>query len=216
MRAWSGLTGAICLRRNGFEVTVVADRFAPRVTSVVAGALWEWPPAVCGQHNDLVSLSRSKQWCETGYEIFGDLAPQPEDGRFSQARDLLLQAPVAADRRHAEKMGELKAKVGRFRHDPALIEENGVNPAYGLQDAYTHLAPMVDTDLYMPWLLGEARRAGCRIIEAQGHRSAIREQEEVSGTRVSSRCHRQLHRPREPGLAGRIRVPASRCVDPRP
>ena len=46
----SGLTSALCLSRRGFDVTVVADRFAPRVTSVVAGALWEWPPAVCGHH----------------------------------------------------------------------------------------------------------------------------------------------------------------------
>jgi D-amino-acid oxidase len=163
----SGLTSAICLRRNGFEVTVVADRFAPRVTSVVAGALWEWPPAVCGQHNDLVSLSRSKQWSETSYEIFGDLALNPKTGVFLRPVTYYFKRPVAEDRRHSEKMGELKGKVGRFRHDPALITENGVNPEFGLQDAYTHVAPMVDTDLYMPWLLGEARRAGCRIIEAK-------------------------------------------------
>ena len=47
-----GLTAALCLRRRGFEVVVVADRFAPNITSVVAGALWEWPPAVCGHHRD--------------------------------------------------------------------------------------------------------------------------------------------------------------------
>ncbi len=52
----SGLTSALCLRRRGFEVTVIADRFAPQVTSVVAGALWEWPPAVCGHHHDEVAL----------------------------------------------------------------------------------------------------------------------------------------------------------------
>ena len=73
----------MCLRRKGFEVTVIADRFAPRVTSVVAGALWEWPPAVCGHHQDLVSLSRSKHWSETSYEIFTDLALNPQDGCFS-------------------------------------------------------------------------------------------------------------------------------------
>ncbi len=33
----SGLTSALCLIRKGFEVTLVADRLAPRVTSVVAG-----------------------------------------------------------------------------------------------------------------------------------------------------------------------------------
>ena len=61
----SGLTSALCLRRRGFAVTVVAESFAPRVTSVVAGALWEWPPAVCGYHRDVDSLARSKVWCRT-------------------------------------------------------------------------------------------------------------------------------------------------------
>src|SRR5277367_1943654 len=78
----SGLTSALCLSRRGFNVTVVADRFAPRVTSVVAGALWEWPPAVCGHHRDTVSLRRSKVWCRTSFDIFAELAKLPETGAF--------------------------------------------------------------------------------------------------------------------------------------
>src|SRR5262245_36514174 len=78
----SGLTSALCLARRGFAVTVAADRFAPRVTSVVAGALWEWPPAVCGHHHDPVSLARSKGWCETSYQVFAELAADPATGVF--------------------------------------------------------------------------------------------------------------------------------------
>src|SRR5258708_34713361 len=78
----SGLTSALCLRRRGFEVTVLADRFAPRVTSVVAGALWAWPPAVGGQQSDQVSLARSKAWGETSYEVFTDLARDAATGVF--------------------------------------------------------------------------------------------------------------------------------------
>ena len=62
-------------------------------------------------------------------------------------------------------MEELKTEVGGFRHDPALIKEHGVNPELALQDAYTHLAPMVDTDAYMQWLTREVRSEGCRIVE---------------------------------------------------
>ena len=64
----SGLTTALCLRQKGFQVTVVAAKFAPSIVSVVAGALWEWPPAVCGFHQDQRSLDRSKQWCMISYE----------------------------------------------------------------------------------------------------------------------------------------------------
>src|SRR6267378_2632098 len=34
----TGLTTALCLRREGFAVTVVAEKFAPDIVSVVAGA----------------------------------------------------------------------------------------------------------------------------------------------------------------------------------
>gem|GEM_PF-5814187 len=35
----SGFTTVICLREAGFDVMVVADNFAPDLTSIVAGAL---------------------------------------------------------------------------------------------------------------------------------------------------------------------------------
>ena len=66
----SGLTTAICLRQAGFDVTVTAENFTPNLTSTVAGALWEWPPAVCGHHGAPRSLKRSKQWCMTSYQKF--------------------------------------------------------------------------------------------------------------------------------------------------
>jgi D-amino-acid oxidase len=161
----SGLTSALCLRRRGFAVTVVAEAFAPRVTSIVAGALWEWPPAVCGYHRDVVSLARSKVWCRTSHQIFLDLANNPETGVFVRPVTYYFKRPLEEDRFHQAKMAELETEVGGFRHDPALIELHGVNPAMGLRDAYTHLAPMVDTDLYLQWLLREARAAGCRIVQ---------------------------------------------------
>jgi D-amino-acid oxidase len=161
----SGLTCALCLRRRGFAVTVVAESFAPAITSVVAGALWEWPPAVCGYHRDEDSLARSKVWCRKSYRIFEDLARDPETGVFVRPVTYYFKRPIEDDAVHRTKMEEVRGEVAGFRHDSALIRENGVNLEIGLQDAYTHLAPMVDTDDYMRWLLREVRKEGCRIIE---------------------------------------------------
>jgi D-amino-acid oxidase len=161
----SGLTSALCLARDGFDVTVIADRFAPQVTSVVAGALWEWPPAVCGHHHDQVSLSRSKAWSATSYEIFSDLASDPATGVYLRPATFYFKRLIEEDRRQSEKMTELRGIVREFRHGAALIAANGINPALGLRDAYAHLAPMIDTDVYMRWLQQEARRAGCRLFE---------------------------------------------------
>ena len=161
----SGLTSALCLARKGFGVTVIADRFAPRVTSVVAGALWEWPPAVCGHHRDPISLGRSKAWSATSYEIFTNLAGDPAAGVFLRPVNFYFKGPIDEDGREREKMAELQGTVRQFRHDAALIATHGINPTLGLQDAYTYLAPMVDTDVYMRWLEAEVRSAGCRVVE---------------------------------------------------
>jgi D-amino-acid oxidase len=128
----------------------------------VAGALWEWPPAVCGHHHD---LTRAKSWAETSYRIFGDLAGNPATGAFVRPVTFYFKNRIADDGFQRDKMNALAAVVRGFRHDAALIAEHGVNPNFGLRDAYTHLAPMIDTDAYMAWLLQSVRSAGCKIVE---------------------------------------------------
>lgn len=161
----SGLTTALTLRRKGFPVTVVAEQFAPSVTSVVAGALWEWPPAVCGRHKDEASLERAKNWCAVSYAAFAELARNPATGVFLRPVTFYFKRPVADDPPQRMKMEELANIVSGFRHDAALIAENGVSPRLGLRDAYQHLAPMIDTDAYLRWLLGAVRDAGCGVVQ---------------------------------------------------
>ena len=172
-------------------MTVIADRFAPRVTSVVAGALWEWPPAVCGHHQDQVSLARSKAWAAASYGIFADLAGDPATGVFLRPATFYTKRPIAEDAGQREKVEELAGHVRAFRHDPALIAENGVNPGLGLEDAYTYLAPMIDTDVYMGWLLDRARAAGCTDRRAQGRRPAARPGGGAGAAPVRGRGDRQ-------------------------
>jgi D-amino-acid oxidase len=163
----TGLTTALCLRREGFAVTVVAEKFAPDIVSVVAGALWEWPPAVCGAHHDEASLARSKEWCMTSYEVFGSLSKRPETGVFMRPVVFYFREPISQRPRDLAKMNELKDKVRGFVHDAQLIEDGGVNPAAGMRDAYQHVAPMIDTDSYMSWLMGKVRRAGCGVVQGR-------------------------------------------------
>jgi glycine/D-amino acid oxidase-like deaminating enzyme len=179
----SGLTTALCLRRRGFEVTVVAESFAPQVTSVVAGALWEWPPAVCGHHHDEVSLARSKEWCLASYRSFVELAKDAVTGAFLRPVVFYFKHRVEDSARDLGKMNELKDHVLGFSHDAALIDRHGVNRETGVVDAYTHLAPMVDTDAYMAWLLAEVRAAGCRTGLRPLRRQNVRLEREA-GTRI--------------------------------
>ena len=81
-----GMTSALQLLQKGYKVTVVAKEYASpvagvgqRITSEIAGALWEWPPAVCGRHTDEKSLERSKVWCMDSYGKFMELAMNPKE-----------------------------------------------------------------------------------------------------------------------------------------
>ena len=80
-----GMTSALQLLEKGYKVTVLAKEFASPVasgkciTSEIAGALWEWPPAVCGRHIDEKSLERSKVWCMDSYAKFMELAMKPKE-----------------------------------------------------------------------------------------------------------------------------------------
>src|SRR5262249_30251252 len=71
---------------------------------------------------------------------------------------------VANNPRALHKMQEIQSHVKGFRHDPAMIIEHQINQDIGLKDAYRHLAPMVDTDAYMKWLLAKVREAGCEVL----------------------------------------------------
>lgn len=162
----SGLTTAYCLAKAGFRVSVIARDFSPRLTSNVAGALWEWPPAVCGYHTDEISLSRSKEWCMTSYARFHELAQDERTGVYLRDVIFFFRYPIASNPDAETKMNELKDKVRGFRRDPAMIAEEGISAEAGVVDAYSHVAPMVDTDTYMPWLQAEVAALDVDISRA--------------------------------------------------
>lgn len=163
----SGLTTAYCLAKGGYDVVVLSKEFAPDITSNVAGALWEWPPAVCGYHSDLISLERSKEWCMTSYEKFYELAQNPATGVYIRDVFFFFKDFVKNNAFHLHKMRELETKVKGFYHDASLIEKEGINPETGMIDAYCHEAPMVDTDIYMEWLMKEVLNLGVKVLAVE-------------------------------------------------
>ena len=110
----SGLTTARCLQQRGFAVTVIADRFQSATTSVVAGALWEWPPAVCGYYElqPEESLRAEQRWCVESYNCFKVLAQQPTTGVYLRPVIFYLETPAEENPLELRKMRELREHVG--------------------------------------------------------------------------------------------------------
>jgi D-amino-acid oxidase len=161
----SGWTTALVLARQGWRVAVVAERFGSDTVSTVAGALWEWPPSVCGRHHDdQVVLARSAGWAMRSYEHFARLAADARTGVSLRPAVFYFSHSVREDPAELQKMLELEKYVPGFVHDAALIEAHGVNPNTGVVDAYTHLAPTINTDVYLTWLASQAEAEGVKAI----------------------------------------------------
>ena len=111
-------------------MTVLAKEFASpvsgnRITSEIAGALWEWPPAVCGGHVDEDPLERAKVWCTDSYAKFAEMAMSAEEtGVFMKQSVFYFKDKVEDIPAHLDKMNELSHLPG-FHHAENLIEQTG-------------------------------------------------------------------------------------------
>jgi D-amino-acid oxidase len=175
----TGLTTAWVLLDRGYHVTIVAKEWASytqkqRLTSQIAGALWEYPPAVCGHHTDAISLSHSKRWCMVAYRVWSTVAADPDLAAASgvQMKNSAFFFPrrIEEDPKQLAKMHELESSgVRNFRRDPSLIQKLNINPAFGAVDAYEHLSPVFDTDRAMAWLMTLVQKKGAVLVTETIH-----------------------------------------------
>lgn len=174
----SGLTSALVLARRGWRVTVASDRFGSDTVSAVAGALWEWPPSVCGRHHNQQALDRAAQWAMRSYRAFAQLAANPHTGVSLRPAVFYFKRPVEEMPDELAKMAGIAQHVPGFVRDPALAQAHGVSAHAGIVDAYSYLAPTIDTDQYLAWLQDAVVAAGATITR---HliRGPLAEQEEV-------------------------------------
>ncbi|KAJ6482304.1 FAD dependent oxidoreductase [Mycena vitilis] len=168
----TGLTTAWVLLDRGYSVTVLSKDWVnseQRLASQIAGALWEYPPAVCGQHTDAISLEHSKKWVMAAYHIFDGIAAIPQLSEASGIRmkpaDFFFPAPIEHDAKQYGKMVEIAASgVRGFRRGAHLMKERGCDPTYGAVDAYEVLSPVIDTDRAMEWLTQLVATKGAKYV----------------------------------------------------
>ena len=133
-----GLSSALELQRAGAKVTIAARALPPDTVSNVAAAIW-YPYAVAPKE-------RCDTWARVAYGSFRELAKDPASG-------VLLRSGV-----------ELYPEGGR----PAqlLLDLPGSRPARAdeLRSGYTSgvsfEAPVIDTSIYLPWLMRQFGQGG--------------------------------------------------------
>ncbi|OJJ04273.1 hypothetical protein ASPVEDRAFT_85675 [Aspergillus versicolor CBS 583.65] len=184
-----GLTTAWVLLDKGYKVTIVSKEWASwgdkqRLTSQIAGALWEFPPAVCGHHTDTISLINSNRWCMVSYGIWDDIAKSSSlsaaVGVQVKPATFFTTHPVAESPSLLQKLNEMKASgVRDVIHDADLIRKYGINPAYGVVDAFEFLAPVIDTDTGMAWLTQLVEQKGATLITQTITRDLFSQEDQI-------------------------------------
>ena len=160
----SGLTVAYFLLRKGYRVTIIADKFALETTSVIAGALWEMPPAVCGHEEagESRQLETLEQWSRFSYRIFRRLHANRLTGVYMRRVHFYSEMPLAADSETQRKINRLRGFVLGLHVTEK--EERKVAPGLIVRSHYSYRAPMIDMGVYLPWLIGEIKAMGGVLV----------------------------------------------------
>lgn len=55
-------------------------------------------------------------------------------------------------------------QIPGFERDPLLVTKHAVSQEAGVVDAYKHVSPVVDTDVYVPWLQHLVEAKGGKLV----------------------------------------------------
>lgn len=105
----------------------------------------------------------------TAYHVWDGIASIPALRDASGVRmmpsDFYFPENVDNDPAQRSKMTEIMASgVKGFYRGSDLIDERGIDPDYGAVDAYELMAPIIDTDKAMHWLMDLVESKGAKFV----------------------------------------------------
>jgi glycine/D-amino acid oxidase-like deaminating enzyme len=103
------------------------------------------------------------------YHIWDAIAADEKLAKLAGVRmknaNFFFPVPVEEDEAQASKMSEImQSGVRGFRRDAAIITKQRVSPAFGAVDAYSLLAPIIDTDACMSFLKTLVSAKGATLV----------------------------------------------------
>lgn len=195
-----GLMTAWILLDKGYKVTIIAEHWAytrdfyeSRLTSQIAGALWEFPPGGCGltelveDKDGQTRLEHYEEWALQTYEFYNLFSKVPDEiykSEFGGAFTILNQFfyyPLDGETKQGEedykkynvikghatskppRIDKFEKKDDQGRNE--LFKKANVAPSWQsrLKDAYVHNAPIVNTDRAMVFLMSLLKDKGATM-----------------------------------------------------
>ncbi|KAG0045932.1 hypothetical protein BGZ89_005457 [Linnemannia elongata] len=196
----SGLMTAWMLLDRGYLVTIIADDWAwskdfnkSRMTSQIAGALWEYPPGGCGlteieaAGSGWANIDHYREWAAQSFDFYNRYDRicntfEKKGHSFGlQMTDLHqffykdVRSPDGKDE-ESTKLQSLKEldkarkdfylKVETYDQEKIKTRFHIINSDFDIQDlksAYTHRTPIVNTDKAMAYLMALVTSKGANL-----------------------------------------------------
>ncbi|SPO02445.1 uncharacterized protein DNG_05118 [Cephalotrichum gorgonifer] len=163
----SGLMVAWILLDKGYRVTVIADDWAwnrdfskSRMTSQIAGALWEFPPGGCGMTEiEDTNDGWAKIMTDLHQFFYDNVVSQGDDEESKKLRELQEVSDKHADFKLGIKRYDSAQKItAKFPN----VNNKGENRQQ-FTSAYTHRAPILNTDKAMAYLMALVTAKGANL-----------------------------------------------------
>lgn len=137
----SGLTCGVRLLEAGFDVTIVAKSVPPNTTSDAAAAIW-YPYRAYPEDRVLA-------WCKKSYETFVQLSTVEQTGvSFTELYEIFIQ--------QIQDPNWVTVVSGFHR-----LGSDELSPGY--VDGYAATVPLMETPIYMPYLMERFAKLGGKI-----------------------------------------------------
>lgn len=187
----TGLTTAWKLLDQGFRVTIVSREWAsygdgPRLTSQIAGALWELPPAGCGPQAVQGKLKTCQKWAMESFDVYRTISER-ESLAKAYGVQMRIFTSLHVNRIEDDALKTAKMRVMNdtgmegFSRGLHIFDKYGVNAHShgGLHDAYEHFAPIVDTDVAMSFLMRLVSSKGATLVTDTTHGDLLPQEEHL-------------------------------------
>jgi glycine/D-amino acid oxidase-like deaminating enzyme len=200
----SGLLTAWMLLDKGYRVTIIADDWAwsrdfdkSRMTSQIAGALWEYPPGGCGlteieqAGNGWADIYHYREWAEQSFDFYDQYHKNISNSFEKRGHSFGLQMTnlhqffykevtmegtddeskkykaLMTLSSHPQYSFRLGVKLYNTRDDidrePSFSKIKSGFDKQALTSAYTHRAPIINTDKAMAYLMALVTAKGANM-----------------------------------------------------
>jgi D-amino-acid oxidase len=145
----SGMSTAYILKEKGYQLTIYAKAFSPDITSNKAAAFW-FPYHI---RND----KRGIGWCNTSYRYYLEFSGDSATGISVRQLIKVLRTGVPED----EPIWREFLPEGSFAMMPASSLAPGIEKAYDIK------VPLIETQIFLPWLQQQLEQRGVVFIEEE-------------------------------------------------